>query len=80
MAGGYATDLPEIEKDWGLGSFSLTLFGRVSPFYTYDGINSHLGLSCVATEWLTLSGYSLEMETAAFSAQVQWSIGRIDEE
>ena len=80
LAGGYATDLPDIEKDWGLGSFSLTLFDRVSPFYTYDGINSHLGLSYVATEWLTLSGYSLEMENAALSVQFEWSFGTQDEE
>jgi hypothetical protein len=49
---------------------------RASPFYTYDGINSHLGLSYFATEWLTLSGYALEMETAALSVQIQWSLGK----
>jgi len=76
LAGGFATDLPDLEEDWALGTASLILFDRASPFYTYDGINSHLGLSYFATEWLTLSGYSLEMETAALSVQIQWSIGK----
>jgi len=38
-----------------------------------------LGISLAggfATEWLTLSGYSLEMETAALSVQMQWSLGK----
>jgi hypothetical protein len=79
-AGGYATDLPDLEEDWGLGTVSLTLFDRVSPFYTYDGVNSHVGLSYFATEWLTLSGYGLEMETLALSAAIQWQFGEGEEE
>lgn len=80
LAGGYATDFPDATNDWWLGTVSLTLYDRVSPFYTYDGINSHLGLSWFATDWLTLSGYSLEMEQAALSATVQWPLGEKDEE
>jgi len=80
LAGGYATDVPDLKEDWGLGTFSLTLFDRVSPFYTYDGINSHIGLSLFATEWLTLTGYVLEMEEAAVSLSVQWSFGEKEEE
>ncbi|MBL7032829.1 MAG: hypothetical protein ISR91_01675 [Candidatus Delongbacteria bacterium] len=75
LAGGLATDLPGIEENWWLGTLTLTLFDRVSPFYSYDGINPHLGLSCSATEWLTLTGYYLEMETAALAAGIQWNFG-----
>jgi len=52
----------------------------MSPFYTYDGINSHIGLSFFATEWLTLTGYMLEMEESALSVNVQWSFGEKQEE
>lgn len=65
VAGGYATDIPDFEENWSLGTFSVTLFDRVSPFYIYDGINSHLGLSFFPTEWITLSGCILEMEKPA---------------
>lgn len=72
LAGGYATDLPDTREDWGLGTISMTLYERVSPFYTYDGSNAHSGLSYVATEWLTLKGYLLEMEEPALGLSVQW--------
>ena len=75
LAGGYAKDLPDLEENWGLGTFSMTLFDSVSPFYTYDGVNSHVGLSLFVTEWLTLTGYVLEMDAAAVSVNVQWSFG-----
>ena len=80
LAGGYATDLPDLREDWGLGSLSLTLFDRVSPFYSYDGVNSHAGLSVFATEWLTLTGYALEMEKLAVSVSVQWELGGKEDE
>ena len=75
-SGGYATDLPDYEEDWGLGTITVTLFKQISPFYTYDGINSHVGLSWLPTDWLTLSGYYLEMEELAISIGIQWSIGK----
>lgn len=74
-AGGYATDLPDLEENWLLGTLSLTFFDRVSPFYSYDGVSSHVGLSYFATEWLTITGYMLEMEEPALSASVQWDLG-----
>ncbi len=80
LAGGYAKDLPDLEEDWGLGTFSITLFDRASPFYTYDGINSHVGLSLFATDWLTFTGYVLEMEEAAMSVNIQWSFVEKEED
>jgi len=56
------------------------LYDRVSPFYTYDGLNSHAGLSVYATDWLTLPGYALEMEELALMAGVQWTFGDKEEE
>jgi hypothetical protein len=78
LAGGYATDLPDFHEDWGLGTLTLTLFDRVSPFYSYDGINSHLGLSVFAMEWLTMTGYYLELEEPGAMAAAQWGFGEID--
>jgi hypothetical protein len=75
LAGGYATDIPDLKEDWGLGTFSMTLFDRVSPLYTYDGVNSHIGLTWFTTEWLAFTGYMLEMEEPALSVTVQWGPG-----
>ena len=80
VAGGYATDLPDLREEWGLGTFSMTLFDRVSPFYIYDGINSHIGFSFFPTEWLILSGYVLEMEEPAVSVGLQWCFDEEEEE
>ena len=80
LAGGYATDLPDMKEDWGLGTISMTLIDRVSPFYIYDGLNSHTGLSFFATKWLTLTGYMLEMEQPALSVSIQWNFGKEKEE
>jgi hypothetical protein len=74
LVGGYATDLPDWQEDWGLGTITLTLFERVSPFYTYDGVNSHAGLTFFVSDWLTLTGYALEMEESAVSAGAQWGL------
>ena len=75
IAGGYATDLPDLEENWGLASVALTLFDRVSPFYSYDGVNSHAGVAYFATDWLTVSAYALEMEQAALMVGFQWGPG-----
>ncbi len=75
LSGGYATDMPDFDEDWGLGTLSLTFYDKLSPFYTYDGINSHLGLTWFATDWLNLTGFYLEMENPAVSAAVQWTFG-----
>lgn len=80
VAGGYATDIPDFEENWGLGTFAVTLFDRVSPFYIYDGINSHIGYSFFLAEWLTLSGYVLEMEEPAVSVGLQWCFTEEEEE
>ncbi len=80
LAGGYATDLPGFEEEWGLGTVSLTLFDRVSPFYSYDGVNPHVGLSYFATEWLTLTGFYLEMEEFALSVGLQWDLCATEDE
>jgi hypothetical protein len=80
LAGGYATDLPDWREDWGLGTFTLTLFDRVSPFYTYDGVNSHTGLTFFVSDWLALTGYALEMEEPAVSVGTQWGFGEKEDE
>jgi len=80
LAGGYATDLPDFEEDWRLGTLTLTFFDRVSSFYTYDGINSHFGLAVFATDWLTLTGYYLEFEEPGIMAAVQWGPGGEEDE
>ena len=74
-AAGYATDLTDLEEGWGMASAALTLFDRISPFYTYDGVNSHAGLSYFATDWLTVTAYALEMEQAALMVGIQWAPG-----
>ncbi len=53
----------------------MTLFDRVSPLCTYDGLNSHIGLAWFATEWLALTGFMLELENPALSVAIQWGLG-----
>jgi len=80
IAGGYATDLPDLEENWGLASVALTFFDRVSPFYSYDGVNSHAGVAYFATDWLTVSAYALEMEQAALMVGIQWGPGEDEDD
>lgn len=75
VAGGYATDFPDWKETWGLGTFSVTLFDRIRPFYLYDGIHSHGGLSYFAADWLTFTGYWLELDAPAVSVHLQWTLG-----
>jgi hypothetical protein len=75
LAGGYATDLPDTREDWGLGTLSATLYEKASPFYTYDGVSSHAGLSVFPSDWLTLTGYWLELEEPAVALSLQWTLG-----
>lgn len=77
-AAGFATDLPDVEESWGLATAALTLYDRASPFYSYDGVNSHVGLSLFATDWLTLTAFYLEMEEPALQVSVQWGPGEDD--
>ena len=80
VAGGYATDIPDFEENWILGTLSMTFYDRVSPFYIYDGINPHVGVSVFPVEWLILSGYYLEMEEPAVSVGLQYGFGEEVEE
>jgi hypothetical protein len=75
LTGGLATDLPGFAETWKLGTVSVSLFDRISPFYTYDGLNPHAGVSIYVTEWLTMTGYALEMEELAVMTGVQWAFG-----
>jgi len=72
VSGGYATDMPDFDEHYGLANAGITLMERVSPFYTYDGRNSHVGIACYPTEWLVLTGYYLELEEPAISVGFKW--------
>ena len=80
LVGGYATDIPDFEENWLLATFAMKFYEMVSPFYIYDGINSHVGVSLFPTEWLMLSGYYLELEEPAVSVGLQWDFGEGGEE
>ena len=46
LAAGYATDLPDFEEDWGLGTLTLTFFDRASrsvPYLRRNQLPSRLG-------------------------------------
>jgi len=80
MAGKDITNFPDLKADGGLGTFSMTTFDRVNPFYTDDGINSHRGFSLFGTERLTLTSYACEMEELALSVNIQWTLRDCNEE
>jgi hypothetical protein len=56
LSGGFATDLPDLKEDFRLANVSLTFRETLTPFYSYDGSASHIGLT-----WSELDSVSIHM-------------------
>jgi hypothetical protein len=72
VMGGYATDIPDADEDYGLAPVMFTIANRISPFYLYDGVASHGGLRIQVRKWLELTGYALEMDTFGVAVALKW--------
>jgi len=62
---GAATLLPGFDKEYFLAAITMTVTERWSPFFNYDGINYHLGLSWMPNDWLFVTGLMVEMKNPA---------------
>ncbi len=62
---GMASLIPDLEKNYLLAGITLTVTENWSPFFSYDGINYHAGLSWIPFDWLFITGYLVEMKNPA---------------
>lgn len=75
LSGGFATDLPDLTEGFWLTTASLTYRETLTPFYSYDGSASHIGLTWYAKDWLQVSGTYLEMEDPAITVGITRALG-----
>lgn len=80
FTGGFATDISDFNEAWGLGALSMSFSDIISPFYVYDGIHSHVGVTWFAFEGFALSVYYQQMEEFAVSAVASGRHGDSDKE
>ena len=73
VSAGMASLLPDLEKYYGLAGITITVTDRWSPFVSYDGIHSHIGLSWIPTDWLMISGILIESREPAISIGFRYS-------
>ncbi len=59
---GMASLMPEFKKNYLLAGITLAVTEYWSPFFSYDGINYHAGLSWIPLNWLFITGYLVEMK------------------
>jgi hypothetical protein len=71
---GVATLLPDFDKEYFLAAITMTVTERWSPFFSYDGINSHLGLSWIPNDWLFVTGLIVEMRNPAVMIGFRWGL------
>lgn len=70
---GLASLLPDLNQEYFLAGITMTVTERWSPFFSYDGINSHLGLSWLPNDWLFITGFLVEMKDPAVLVGFRWS-------
>jgi len=72
---GMSSLMPEFEKNYFLAGLTLTVTENWSPFFSYDGINYHIGLSWIPIDWLFVTGYLVEMKDPAILVGYRMSFG-----
>jgi len=70
---GAASLLPELNQGYFLANLTMTVTERWSPFLSFDGLNFHLGLSWILTDWLFIAGSMVEMKFPAILVGYRWS-------
>jgi len=73
---GIAGLLPEAKKYYGLAGLTLTITENWSPFFSYDGINFHTGLSWIPNDWLALGIVLIESKEPALSLGIRYDFAR----
>lgn len=78
LALGAATLLPDFDQEYFLAGITMTVTERWSPFFNYDGINYHAGLSWIPYDWLFVTGLMVEMKNPAIMVGFRWGFDRKD--
>ena len=74
LSGGITSLIPDFERGYGLAGVTLTVTERFSPFASYDGRNTHLGLAWIPTDWMTISGLLIESKEPGVSLAYRFNI------
>jgi hypothetical protein len=69
---GVASLLPDFDQEYFLAGITMTVTENFSPFFNYDGINYHLGLSWIPYDWLFITGLMVEMKNPAIMVGFRW--------
>jgi hypothetical protein len=69
---GMASLLPAFDKEYFLAGITMTVTENWSPFFSYDGINYHVGLSWIPDDWLFATGLLVEMKDPAILVGFRW--------
>ncbi|UCE42295.1 MAG: hypothetical protein JSV17_04820 [Candidatus Aminicenantes bacterium] len=73
---GIASLLPDFDKEYFLAGITLTVTEQWSPFFSYDGINYHVGLSWIPKDWLFVTGIMVEMKNPAILVGFRWGFDK----
>jgi len=75
---GAATLLPNFDQEYFLAGITMTVTEQWSPFFNYDGINYHAGLSWIPYDWLFVTGLMVEMKNPAIMVGFRWGFDNKD--
>ena len=75
---GAATLLPDFDQEYFLAGITMTVTEQWSPFFNYDGINYHAGLSWIPYDWLFVTGLMVEMKNPAIMFGFRWGFDEKD--
>ena len=78
FSAGIATLLPDFDKEYFLAGITLTVTEQWSPFFNYDGINYHVGLSWIPYDWLFVTGLMVETKNPAIMIGFRWGFEKKD--
>lgn len=73
---GAASLLPDFDKEYFLAGITMTITECWSPFFNYDGINYHVGLSWIPYDWLFVSVLMVEMKNPAIMVGFRWGFDK----
>ena len=76
---GIASLIPELDKTYGLGGITTSIYEKYSPFVSYDGINFHEGIAWIPLDWITVSAMLVESEEPALSVGIKYGFGKSGE-
>lgn len=71
---GTASLFPDFDRAYFLANLTLTVTDRWSPFFSFDGINFHYGLTFIPFDWLYLGVMMIESKDPAILIGTRWGL------